>query len=62
MLDKITDSYTQHLDCNGHITSGRTELHRLDETVLVPEGQAGVCYSGENKIERVEKDEEHIQM
>lgn len=31
-------------------------MHQLDETLLVPEGQAGVCYSRNNKSETVEKE------
>lgn len=31
-------------------------MHRLDETLLAPKGQAGVCYSRNNKIEPLEED------
>lgn len=53
VLHTITDSYNQHLDCKGHITGGGAEMHNLDETLLVPEGEAGVCYGRNNKTEAV---------
>lgn len=55
LMHTITDSYIQHLDRSDHIAGGRAALHRLDETLFVPDDQANVCRSRNSEIAQVEK-------